>query len=117
MEPFEGKVEIDGKNLQEVFIRTIRRKISVIAQDSYLFEGTLKKNLDPIGTKSDEELWEVLKLSGLAEKFEENGLNSTITQNGDNFSAGERQLISISRALLKVYFFNIKTEIKNRSHR
>eukprot|EP01091_Cochliopodium_minus_P010616 TRINITY_DN2850_c0_g1_i3.p1 TRINITY_DN2850_c0_g1~~TRINITY_DN2850_c0_g1_i3.p1 ORF type:complete len:720 (-),score=229.12 TRINITY_DN2850_c0_g1_i3:506-2665(-) len=90
----EGSIEIDGINIQEIGLYDLRSNLAIIPQDPVLFAGTVRSNLDPFETYSDNELWESLQkveLQGAVYKL--NGrLDAQITDNGSNFSVGERQL-------------------------
>lgn len=97
---YEGEIILDGSELRTVDLKTLRSGITVIPQDPYLFQDTLRNNLDPIQLKSDQEIIETLKDIGLWAKFEKNGLKSVIDQSGSNLSQGEKQLLCIARALL-----------------
>ena len=66
-----------------------------------LFKGTIKENLDLLGQYNEEELWQSLERVCMKEKFEqESGLETEIKEGGENLSAGEKQLLCISRAIL-----------------
>jgi ABC-type multidrug transport system fused ATPase/permease subunit len=97
---YEGDIFLDGLELRQVDLKELRSGITVIPQDPYLFHDTLKKNLDPMGQKSQEEMIETMKTIGLWSKFEKDGLASEIDQSGSNLSQGEKQLVCIARALL-----------------
>lgn len=87
---------------------TLRQKVTVIPQDPTLFIGSLRFNLDPFNTVSDERIESLLVLAGLNEMLDrtvsnpesERGLNMKITEGGKNLSSGEKQLICICRAIL-----------------
>lgn len=57
----EGVIEIDGVNTDSIALEDLRCKISIIPQDSVLFSGTVRRNLDPFDEFSDKELWDVLE--------------------------------------------------------
>ena len=84
-------------------MRRLRSGIAVIPQDPVLFSGTVKSNLDPFDTHSKERLLEVLERVGLLSRDSSSAINSLddgVLQDGANFSAGQRQLLVIARALL-----------------
>jgi ABC-type multidrug transport system fused ATPase/permease subunit len=60
VEIFEGKIVIDGINIQEIPLNELRRRITVISQDPTMFTGTLRFNLDPEGFVADEEIESLL---------------------------------------------------------
>ncbi|XP_075553587.1 multidrug resistance protein mrp-7-like [Dermacentor variabilis] len=98
-----GSVTIDGIDISCVPLKTLRSAISVIHQDPSLWSGTLRENLDPECCRSDREIWTVLQrvdLSTLVEKTV-GGLSLVIGEKGENLSVGQRQLVSLARALLR----------------
>ncbi|CAE7672517.1 ABCC1 [Symbiodinium microadriaticum] len=82
----------------------LRSQLTVIPQDPVMFSGSIRFNLDPFHKNSDGEIWEALDRAQLKkdvlEKFP-NKLNHVITENGDNLSVGQKQLMCIARALLR----------------
>jgi len=101
IEPTHGSIFIDGVDISQVGLDDLRNKITAIPQDPMLFKGTLRENLDLLKRYSDEQLWESLEKVCLKSKFEsENGLDTAIKDNGENLSAGEKQLLCIGRAIL-----------------
>ncbi|KAB5591062.1 Oligomycin resistance ATP-dependent permease YOR1 [Ceratobasidium theobromae] len=101
-----GTIEIDGINIEKVGIETLRHRLSIIPQDAVLFEGTLRENIDPLKTKTDEQLYLALRKvqllgpgSGPPPKDSKLHLDNEVRD--DSFSAGERQLLALCRALIK----------------
>lgn len=103
VEVSEGSVLIDGVDVATLGLETLRHAIAVIPQEPTLFSGKLRDNLDPFGEHADEALWTALRRARLHEVVRalEGGLSATVAENGDNFSAGTRQLLCLARALLR----------------
>ena len=102
-DPDEGAVRVDGVDLRDVRLRSYRRQLGVVLQDPFLFSGTIADNIRfarPDAT--DEEIEAAARAIGVdrvAARFEE-GLDHVVREGGAGLSAGERQLISIARALV-----------------
>lgn len=98
----EGSIKIDGQDIMQVPLETLRRKISIIPQEPILFSGSLRYNLDPFSEYSDYAIWETLEQVSLKETDKmTNGLETKISEGGHNLSFGERQLICLARAILR----------------
>ncbi|KAL4462576.1 hypothetical protein ABPG74_000406 [Tetrahymena malaccensis] len=98
----KGSLLINGKNIQCYSLKELRDVISVVSQEPYIFEGSLKHNLDPYESYSTQEINKVYESCGFSSCYSfSKGLDTQITLLGDNLSEGEKQLISIGRIILK----------------
>ncbi len=92
---------IDGTDISGLSLEELRSNINIILQEHFLFTGTIRDNVDPTHHHTDAEIISALKLCGIWEHFlEMNGLETPVTEGGDNLSSGEKQLINIARSLL-----------------
>ena len=100
----EGEILIDGQSIQDLNIRDLRQKIGMVTQENFLFNGTIRENLQ-MGKPgaSDEELMEAAEAANARNFIEllQNGLSSVVGERGVKLSVGEKQRLSIARALLK----------------
>src|SRR6184192_4130957 len=100
----EGEILIDGQSIQDLNIRELRQKIGMVTQESFLFNGTIRENLQ-MGKPgaSDEELLEEAEAANARAFIDllQNGLSSVVGERGVKLSVGEKQRLSIARALLK----------------
>eukprot|EP00536_Pseudo-nitzschia_multiseries_P002508 jgi/Psemu1/235755/estExt_Genewise1.C_340013 len=102
-EPDSGKIILDGVDIATVGLTKLRSKIAIIPQDPVLFSGTIRTNMDPFNQHSDETLMDALGRVGLYGDDSVSSINSLgdkVDQDGSNFSAGQRQMLVIARALL-----------------
>ncbi|CAF95602.1 unnamed protein product [Tetraodon nigroviridis] len=100
---FEGKIVIDGIDICQLPLQTLRSRLSIILQDPILFSGSIRFNLDPERTCSDERLWEALEIAQLKHmvKALPGGLDAAVMEGGENFSVGQRQLFCLARAFVR----------------
>ena len=99
----EGSIIIDGIDIAHVPLRILRSRIGIIPQDPVMFSASVRYNLDPLDDHTDEEIWSALDEVNMKESVNSlpEKLNEAVTEGGENFSAGQRQLICIARVLLK----------------
>ncbi|GAV56396.1 hypothetical protein ZYGR_0BB01740 [Zygosaccharomyces rouxii] len=116
LESSEGSIEIDGVDISKIGLYDLRSHLSIIPQDAQAFEGTVRSNLDPFNQYSVEEIWKAAELAHLKPHIikmmtdedpdksspadEISALDVKISENGNNMSMGQRQLLCLSRALL-----------------
>ena len=102
-----GKIYIDGVDLSTVPLLTLRSRISTVSQDPFLLHATIKENLK-LGCENEDlvdndQIWDALEKVGMSHKVNslDEGLETQVTTDGMEFSAGERQLLCIARVLLQ----------------
>jgi len=102
-DPTDGRVLIDGHDLRDVTLDSLRRQLGVVPQEPFLFAGSLRYNIAFASPDStDEEVWEAVRAVGLADVVERmpEGLDTEVHERGQSLSSGERQLIALARAFL-----------------
>uniref|UniRef100_A0A8C5GGR6 ATP-binding cassette, sub-family C (CFTR/MRP), member 8 n=1 Tax=Gouania willdenowi TaxID=441366 RepID=A0A8C5GGR6_GOUWI len=100
---FEGRIVIDDIDISKLPLQTLRSRLSIILQDPFLFSGTIRFNLDPEMKATDQMLWEALEIAQLKPvvKSLPGGLDAMVTEGGENFSQGQRQLFCLARAFVR----------------
>ncbi|KAI9293169.1 hypothetical protein K502DRAFT_318772 [Neoconidiobolus thromboides FSU 785] len=113
IDPESGSIHIDDIDIHKIGLFDLRSNLTIIPQDATLFSGTIRSNLDPFNQYDDQQLWNSLRRAHLIEtesttdlaSYETSdiikSLDQIVTENGQNFSQGQRQLLSLARALLK----------------
>ena len=102
-DPTAGRVLVDGYDLRDVTLRSLRRQLGVVPQEPFLFGGSLRDNIAFARPEaSDEELLEACRAVGLDELVERlpGGLDAPVYERGSSLSSGERQLLALARAFL-----------------
>ncbi|KAF7814161.1 ABC transporter C family member 8-like [Senna tora] len=103
VEPAKGDILIDGISICSMGLKDLRMKLSIIPQEPTLFKGSIRTNLDPLGLYSDDEIWKALDKCQLKATISSlpNLLDSSVSDEGENWSVGQRQLFCLGRVLLK----------------
>ncbi|KAI0717016.1 multidrug resistance-associated ABC transporter [Earliella scabrosa] len=113
VEPVEGRILIDGLDISKIGLTDLRSKLTIIPQDPTILSGTLRSTLDVFSEYEDAEIYEALRRVHLIPEGEvseeEEGVNANVFRNldspvsegGENFSTGEKQLLCMARAILK----------------
>ena len=99
-----GSVKIDGKDIREFTLKSLRKNMAIVFQDNFIFLGTIKENIlmgNPDAT--DEEINEVVKYAHLDEFLDTlpDGINTLVGERGTSLSGGQRQRVAIARAMIK----------------
>lgn len=99
----KGRITIDKENIDELSIDSIYNLMTVVQQDVYIFDDTLRANITLNENFSEEKINEAVRLSGLSKLVEESelGLDSSCGENGSLLSGGQKQRVSIARALIR----------------
>ncbi|KAJ1698125.1 hypothetical protein LUZ63_006637 [Rhynchospora breviuscula] len=99
----KGAIFIDDCDISKFGLWDLRKVLGIIPQSPVLFSGSVRFNLDPFGEHNDADLWESLERAHLKDAIRRNplGLDAEVSESGENFSVGQRQLLSLARALLR----------------
>lgn len=103
-EPTNGSIYINGTDIKDLTLKSLRSLITVVSQETYLFNGTIKENLLHANENADEEkLIDACKAANIHSFIQSlpDGYNTKVGERGLNFSGGQRQRIAIARAVLK----------------
>ncbi|OBZ88726.1 ATP-dependent bile acid permease [Choanephora cucurbitarum] len=130
LEADSGSISIDGIDISKIGLEDLRSQITIIPQDAVLFSGTIRSNIDPFDEHTDEEVWESLERAHISKSSDRlkqirsgtstpsgasrtltidgeeqysaiTSLSQKVSDGGNNFSQGQRQLLCLARALLK----------------
>ncbi|CAD5186647.1 unnamed protein product [Musa acuminata subsp. malaccensis] len=103
VDPTSGRILIDEVDICSIGLKDLRMKLSIIPQEPTLFRGSIRSNLDPLGLHTDQEIWEALEKCQLKAAISTlpTLLDSPVTDDGQNWSAGQRQLFCLGRVLLR----------------
>ena len=96
LEPSQGTIFIDGRDIRSVGLSDLRDKITIIPQIPVLFKGSIRFNLDPDNRSSDSEIKWLLEWAQINKS-----MDYMVDEKGGNLSSGEKQLICICRAILR----------------
>jgi ABC-type multidrug transport system fused ATPase/permease subunit len=126
IEKYEAPIEIDGIDVLRIGLRDLRSRVGIIPQNPVLFSGTIRLNgkfvqnacvlfvyvnhvtdlfigtVDPFNDYNDEQIWDALKKCNMSDVVDEmGGLESLVSEYGENLSSGQRQMLVLGRALLR----------------
>uniref|UniRef100_A0A158Q7H0 Multidrug resistance-associated protein 1 n=1 Tax=Elaeophora elaphi TaxID=1147741 RepID=A0A158Q7H0_9BILA len=104
IEADSGRILIDNEDISKISLDNLRSKLTIVPQDPVVFSGTLRMNLDPFGHFDDGLLWDALRtahLDSLVHSFP-NKLEHKLNEGGENISVGQRQLLCLARAILRM---------------
>ncbi|KAL5203378.1 hypothetical protein ABZP36_014330 [Zizania latifolia] len=103
IDPSSGRILIDDLDICTIGLKDLRMKLSIIPQEPTLFRGSVRSNVDPLGLHKDEDIWEALDKCQLKKAISAlpGLLESPVSDDGENWSAGQRQLFCLARVLLR----------------
>lgn len=99
----KGEILINDTPIKEINIMSLRKNISIVSQDTIIFDGSIKDNITMMNSVSDEKVIELCSLVGLSDFVDslELGINTELGERGSRISGGQRQRISIAREILR----------------
>ncbi|EPZ31222.1 P-loop containing nucleoside triphosphate hydrolase domain-containing protein, partial [Rozella allomycis CSF55] len=102
VEAAEGKIYIDGLDISTIALKDLRSKIAIIPQEPVLFVGSVRENVDPFESCTDDEIWKAVDAVHLGDFIRnmEAKLDVLVIENGKNFYVGQRQLLCVASAIL-----------------
>lgn len=103
-EPTQGQILIDGVDLREFEINTLRRRLAVVSQDTFIFNTSVRNNIAyAVEDANEADIWEVARLANALEFIQElpHGFDTQLGERGVRLSGGQRQRLAIARALLR----------------
>ncbi|KAG0048489.1 hypothetical protein BGZ89_004587 [Linnemannia elongata] len=102
IEAATGSITIDGIDISTLGLHELRSRLTIIPQEPFLFGDTIRLNLDPFSSHTDAEIWSALESASLKSYITtlSEGLSTVIENGGENMSLGQRQLMSLARAML-----------------
>jgi ABC-type multidrug transport system fused ATPase/permease subunit len=103
-DPVEGKILLDGVNLCEFNVQSVRRRIAVVSQDTFIFDASVRENIAyGLDDVNDQVIWDAARAANALEFLQAlpDGLNTRLGERGALLSGGQRQRIAIARALLR----------------
>lgn len=103
IEATHGHIDINACNIFHIGLETLRQRLDILPQDSAIFAGTVRSNLDPGNRKDDTDLWAALDQARLQQRVSnmEGQLDARMDEGGSNLSTGQCQLISLARVFLR----------------
>ncbi|MBD2459699.1 ABC transporter ATP-binding protein [Oscillatoria sp. FACHB-1407] len=103
-DPTKGQILVDSLDLRQLEINSLRRKIAVVSQDTFIFNDTVRNNIAyALENVEDQKIWEAAQLANAVEFIQElpHGFDTVLGDRGVRLSGGQRQRIAIARALLR----------------
>ena len=102
LEGYKGNITIDGKRIEDIDPKSLNRLISIIHQNIFLFDDTIRNNITLFDdTITEKYLEEIIHIVGLEDLINKKGIDGKVGENGEFLSGGEKQRIAIARALIK----------------